>query len=378
MTKHVEEALNMFTRNETFEDRVLELAAERAKAEVQRAPDLMSEAAGRIARNEADALFKTKLQSQDFNEQVRQIVHDQAGEVLRQLSTITPEDVEVISRRIAEEMLGPLADSDQLTEKIAESVADRPTKAEVTDEIAKLRMDLMASQDFGEWIKDGVKSILDELGLGEGVEGLEKSLVSPEKVEKIARHEALTAAMDLLETKEFTRRIVALLEDDPVKTKVEEISGGAVSPDQLEQTADLQARNVFAEQIETPEFAEKVKSVMGGDDAKDLSKRLIERMDRIEKEALPAIVERLLEEKMGAVSGDAIAEKVGGMVQEAVAAKVDPAAMQQQIVDIAQENIKDIANTPGFKAMLDEKFKVVLNYLTKDVIPKQIKKIMGG
>jgi broad-specificity NMP kinase len=394
LKEEIENALSLYTKTEPFEERVLELAAERAKAEVSKAPEVMAEAAGRIARTEADALFKTKIQGPDFVEQVGELAGMAAKKTLNEASFITQDDVETIARKVTEESFGAegfdkkvkdlagevfgerIAAVEEkigsveekipaVEEKVTELVNTRPSKEELADEVGKVRQDIMASQDFAEWIKDGVKAILDELELGEGAAGLEKIFVSSEKVERIARHEALTAAMDLLETKEFARQVAALLDDGIVRDKIGEISGGSLDASEV--------KNVLLKELESPDVIEKVKAATGGD-AKELSQRLIERMDRIEKEALPAIVERLLTEKMGAVSEEAIEGKVGEMISQ----QLKPEDMEAQILKVAQDNIKDIANTPGFKAMLDEKFKVMMKYLTADVIPKQIRKLMGG
>jgi len=453
--ERIQTALGLFLKSGSFEERVLQLAAERAKAEVARAPDLMSEAAGRIARQEADSLLKAHTRSQEFAELVKQVARTVAAEVMAAQPRLTSEDVEVIARRVAEESAAALAGSEPVREKaaaIAREVVDKAladqgfdakvkaiaraeagalprvspeemskaldakageldarlkaleaklgagvdekvaalakkldelaksavTKEALAEGIAAGRRELMTSQDFAGWIKDGVLAILQEIGLGGGLEGLEKALVTQDKVEKIARHEALTAAMDVLETKEFTRRIVTLLDEKAVRTKIEQLAGGAISPEQVAETAELQARNVFAASLESDEFAEKVKAIAGGGDGKEIAKKLMERMEKIEKEALPALVEKILAEKVGDVSADSIGAKVEEAVQKGLAGKVDPEAIKQQVVQIATGSIREIANSPEFKAMLDEKFKVMMNYLTQDVIPKQIRRLMGG
>ena len=380
MKEEIEKALASYTKTEPFEERVLELAAERAKAEVAKAPEVMSEAAGRIARTEADALFKTKIQGPEFVEQVGELAGLAAKQTLNEASFVTQEDVETTARKVVEESFGEEGFDKKVKdlagevfgerikaveEKVTELVNTRPSKEELADEVGKVRQDIMASQDFAEWIKDGVRAILEELELGEGVAGLEKVFVSSDNVEKIARHEALTAAMDLLETKEFTRRVSALLDEGSVRDKISEISGGALDASEF--------KNVLLKELESPDVIEKVKAA-GGGDAQELSNRLVERMERIEKEALPAIVERILTEKMGAVSEESITAKVGTMITQ----HLQPEAMEAQILKVAQENIKDIANTPGFKAALDDKFKVMMKYLVADVIPKQVRKLMGG
>jgi hypothetical protein len=421
----------------------------------------MSESAGRVARQEAGALFKTHLRSREFGDQVKGLVRDAAQELADSMPQLSAEDAEVIARRVAEESMGSLAESEVLREKIeahakktvegslsgkgfdehikkvAQEVAnatphvkpedlekalaektktleqqakkleetlgaltgkldeslagkvsealakveeiakDRPTKDEIAAEMDKQRQALMTSQDFGEWIKDGAKAALEEVGLADGMAGIKKAVLGADKVEKIARHEALTASMDVLETKEFTRRIADVLDEKVVRKKLQQVAGG--DPDQMEQTAELQARNVFAELLESPEFSEKVTGLAGGsEEVKEVGQKLVERMDAIEKEGLPGLVEKLLTDKLSGVAPDAIAEKVQATVQEAIAGKLDPEALQQQVVEIAKSSIRDISNSPDFKAMLDGKFKVMMNYISQDVIPKQIKRLMGG
>lgn len=455
LEERIQAALGLFLKSGPFEERVLSLAAERARAEVERAPDLMSEAAGRIARQEADLLLKAHVHSQEFLELVRQTARDVTAEVLAAQPKLTSEDVEVIARRIVEESAAGLADSEPirtkaaaiaqeaiqkafgaegfdakvkalaraeadslprvkpedlskaldakageldsrlkaleaklasgLDEKLAEVAKklDELTKAAATKEdlaegIAASRRELMTSPDFAGWIKDGVMAILREIGLGEGIHALEKSLASEDKIEKIARHEALTAAMDVLETKEFTRRIITLLDDKAVRAKLEQIAGSAVSPEQVEQIAELQAKNAIVAAMESEEFSEKVKALADTAGSKDLAKKLMERMEKIEKEALPALVDTLVSEKLGGLSETSIGAKVEAEVQKGLAGKLDPEAIKQQIVQVAAGSIREIANSPEFKAMLDEKFKVMMNYLTQEVIPKQIRRMMGG
>jgi broad-specificity NMP kinase/uncharacterized protein (UPF0335 family) len=397
--EEVQAALARFLKDSAFEDRVLELAAERAKAEVERAPDLMSETAGKLAREAADSLLKTHMRSAEFSELVKTQAREVVSQALETGPGLSQEDVEVIARRVADESLGSLADSDILREKItsvagevaesalgpklaevvakAEQVAQAAASAEdveakVKEAIVESRRELMTSEDFGEWIKDGARAALEEAGLGGGIEDLQKKLVTPDKIEKIARHEALTAAMDVLETKEFTRRIAAVLDEKAVRAKVEEISGGA---EDLEEKLSLQVQNAFAEGLESGEFAEKVEELAGGSGAQ---KALIERVERMEKEALPALIEKAVSEKLGAASEEGISAKIDEALGAALSTKLDAAAIQQQVMQMVGASIKDISNSPEFKAMLDGKFKVMMNYISQDVIPKQIKRIMGG
>ena len=484
-------AFSSLVKQEVFEERVLELATERAKAEVQNAPDLMSEAASKIAREAADSLFKTHLRSKDFAKQLKGMTRDVVNEVAADIQMISAEDVEVIARRVGEESLTTLAESDVLREKmeslgkeivaqalsaggldekvktISQGVAnatphvtpeqlegtvqqldgrtkaleektgaglqeaatrlderiaaldeklgtglaettkaleDRTkalegklseglgekvasaltrldemssgvaTKKELEDSIIESRRELMTGGDFGEWLKDGIATVLSEAGLsGERMDELEETFVTGEKAEKLARHEALTAAMDMLETKEFTRRVVELLGDEDVREDIPGFGGGG-------EDLDLQMKSALAEQLESSEFTDKVKEISG--DAGDAQNQLVARLDKIEKEALPALIDSVmaekLTEKLGGIAPEALEASIGTKVQEALAAHLDMEALNKQILEIAQQSIGKIANTPEFKEMLDGKFKIVMNFLSKEVIPKQIRRQMGG
>ncbi|MHC4247830.1 MAG: hypothetical protein ACYS9X_01750 [Planctomycetota bacterium] len=399
----IETALGRFLKEEPLEERILSLAAERAKAEVGRAPDLMAEAASKIAREEADALLKTHTRSQEFSEQVKQLARASAGEIVESLPSLGQEDVEVIARRVADESLASLAESDVLREKIegkakeivdgalstagfddkargiAQEVTDkaleerraavdekladaaakvedvlstRPTKDELSEAVIQVRTDLMTNEDFGTWIKDGALEAIKGAGLAGNVQDLEKKLLTKERVERIARHEALTAAMDLLEKKEFTRRIAEVLDEKPVRKKLEEVGGGS-KPGDLEETVALQAKNAFMELLDGNEFAGKVTELAGASGGGGDAAQLEERVGKIQ-EALPGLVDKIL------------------------ASKLDPKALQEQMSKIAESSISDIANSPVFKEMLEAKFKAIMTYLTQDVIPKQIRRMVGG
>jgi hypothetical protein len=459
----IETALGRFLKEEPLEEKILSLAAERAKAEVDRAPDVMAEAASKIAREEADALIKTHTRSQEFSEQLKQLVRASAGEIVENIPRLEQEDVEIIARRVADESLASLAESDVLREKIedkakeivdealstagfddkaravAQEVVDaaprvspeqfeealgevrktldeklgeslderqkavdeklsaatakieemantgatdealaevtakveeklaevtakveemvntRPTKEDLSDAVMQVRTDLMTNEDFASWIKDGALEAIKGAGLAGNVQDIEKKLLTRERVERIARHEALTAAMDLLEKKEFTRRIAEVLDEKPVREKLAELGGGGGTPDGLEDTVALQSKNTFMELLDGQEFADKVKELGGGGGGGDAASaaQIEERIGKLQ-EALPTLVDKIL------------------------AAKLDPAALQQQMSKVAESSIGDIANSPVFKEMLEAKFKAIMTYLTQDVIPKQIRRMMGG
>jgi hypothetical protein len=403
VSEAIEKALGRFLKEEPLEERILSLAAERAQAEVGRAPDLMAEAAAKIAREEADALLKTHTRSQEFSEQVKQLARASAGEIVESLPSLGQEDVEVIARRVADESLASLAESDVLREKIegkakeivdgalstagfddkaraiAQEVTDkaleerraavdekladaaakvedvlstRPTKDELSEAVIQVRTDLMTNEDFASWIKDGALEAIKGAGLAGNVQDLEKKLLTKERVERIARHEALTAAMDLLEKKEFTRRIAEVLDEKPVRKKLEELGGGG-APEGLDDTIALQAKNAFMELLDGNEFAGKVTELAGGAGGGGDAAQLEERVGKIQN-ALPGLVDKIL------------------------ASKLDPKALQEQMSKIAESSIGDIANSPIFKEMLEAKFKAIMTYLTQDVIPKQIRRMMGG
>ena len=219
------------------------------------------------------------------------------------------------------------------------------------------------------------------------VADLEKKLVTRERVEEIAAAAALDvlkfyesevkkatqAAEEMtgaLEKREFARRVAASFEDRACRRSLDELVV-EVAQDEVQRALQEKVADAIAERIEDPEFAEKLKGPAGASEeiSKQLegaSKRLAERLDRIEQEALPQLVEELL--------GKRLDEKLDQKLDD----KLDADALEQKVIEAAKGAVRDIANIPEFKAMLDEKFKVMMNYLAKDVIPKQIKRMTGG
>jgi len=431
MEQAINEGLSRFVKTEPFEEKVLALATERARAEVRRATEMMQEAAGRLARQEAAALFKTQMRSPEFVEQVKSFAAAASQEAIETVTGRLTELNNSVDARVAEKLkaveaklaevsgsveagmgeklkaveakLAEVSDSVEagmgeklkaVEAKLAEvsgsveaglaeklKAVEEKSAARLTEEIARSRGELMTSKDFSDWLKDGALAALTDAGFDARLADLEKASVNEGRIAKVAKQEAEEAALAVLDSKEFKRRIADLMDDRVIRSKIEEIGGG-VTPEQLEQTADLQARNVFAEQIDSAEFAEKVKAVAGSGGAEESAKKLMARMEKIEKDALPQLVEKLVAEKataqLGAASPEAIQARVEESVQHSLAAKINPQALQQHVMQIAQGEIAKIANTPEFKAMLDGKFKLLTDYLAQEFIPKQIRKLMGG
>ncbi len=204
---------------------------------------------------------------------------------------------------------------------------------------------------------------------------LEKKLITRERAEEIAAAAALdvlkvyeievkkaTRAAEemrtVIEKREFARRVAASLEDRVCRKSLDELLVDIVQ-DEVERALAEKVADAVAAQLEDPEVAKKLQAQASGgegesgedDKLEQFSQRLAARLDKIEQEALPQIVKGQLDERLG--------QKPKG----------DPGAPGV---------VRDIANTPEFKAMLEEKFKVMMNYLVGDVIPKQVKRLMGG
>jgi hypothetical protein len=184
--------------------------------------------------------------------------------------------------------------------------------------------------------------------------------------------------MDLLEKKEFARSIADVLELKPIRKKLAEIAGDSVSADDVSKTVTKEAKGVFTELLDDPKFAKKLKAAAGGgDEVKEATKKLVDRVKKIEN-ALPALVKKMLKDTLGETPSGPSSKDIEEAVENAVASKIDAKALQAQVTQIAANSVKDISNSADFKAMLDGKFKVMTNYITKELLPKQIKRIMGG
>lgn len=232
---------------------------------------------------------------------------------------------------------------------------------------------------------------------------LEKKLVTKERAEEIAAASALDvlkfyekevrdateAARELtraFEKREFARRVAASLDDRAIRRTLDDLVVETIQ-DELEQAVGQKIKDAFSSQLEDPEFAGKLKEIAGGGEAdQEFAKELAERMDKIEQEALPQLVEKLLDKKLDEKLDEKLDKKLEenldavpvGAIVESAAEELDTEAMQQRVLEVARGSVREIVNTPEFKGVLDDKFKVMMNYLTQDVIPKQIRRMMGG
>lgn len=246
-------------------------------------------------------------------------------------------------------------------------------------------------------------------GLALSAEELDRRYVTREKAEEIAAGAALDVLKlyeteakravesveeltQALETREFARKVAQSLGTGACRKALQETVGDIVHFE-FEEALDSQARKVFTSQLETPKFAEKLKEIAGASQEVDrASQRLAARLDKIEHETLPQRMETLfvqkLQDKLGDVSPEAIIEKFDGKALEKQFMKLSKSAVRDAMSSpefraVLEESlfnaaVSNIANTPEFKALLDEKFKTMIEYLSEDVIPKQVERLGGG
>jgi hypothetical protein len=245
--------------------------------------------------------------------------------------------------------------------------------------------------------------------LARKVDGLEREIVTRDKAEEIAAGAALDvlklyeekakraveSVEDLtraLEKREFARSVAESLSTGVCRKALQETVGDIVHFE-FEEALETKARKVFVSQLGTPRFAEKLKQIAGASEEIDrASQRLAARLDRIERETLPERVEMLfnqkLQDKLGDLSPEMIAEKLDGKVLEKQLMKLSGDAVRDvmtsaELKAVVEESLfhaamTNIANTPEFKALLDEKFNAMLEYISRDVIPKQVERLGGG
>ena len=245
--------------------------------------------------------------------------------------------------------------------------------------------------------------------LARKVDELERKLVTREKAEEIAAGAALDvlklyedqakraveSVEDLtraFEKREFARSVAESLSTGVCRKALQETVGDIVHFE-FEQALETKARKVFVSQLGTPRFAEKLKEIAGASEEIDrASQRLAARLDRIESETLPERVEMLFNQKLQ--------DKLGDLSPEMIAEKLDPKVLEKQLMKLSGDAVRDVmtspelkavveeslfhaamtnvANTPEFKALLDEKFNAMLEYISQDVIPKQVERLGGG
>ena len=245
--------------------------------------------------------------------------------------------------------------------------------------------------------------------LARKVDELERKLVTREKAEEIAAGAALDvlklyedqakraveSVEDLtraFEKREFARSVAESLSTGVCRKALQETVGDIVHFE-FEQALETKARQVFVSQLGTPRFAEKRKEFAGASEEIDrASPRLAARLDRIESETLPERVEMLFNQKLQ--------DKLGDLSPEMIAEKLDPKVLEKQLMKLSGDAVRDVmtspelkavveeslfhaamtnvANTPEFKALLDEKFNAMLEYISQDVIPKQVERLGGG
>ncbi|MHC4249793.1 MAG: hypothetical protein ACYS9X_11760 [Planctomycetota bacterium] len=235
---------------------------------------------------------------------------------------------------------------------------------------------------------------------------LEQKLITREQTERIAAgaaldvlkvHEsemreavkAIEEATAILEKRTFARKVAESLRTKVCRAEIEELVGDTVHYES-EQAFEAKAKDIFSSQLETPEFARRLREIAGAAKEVDTaSRRLATRLDRIEQEALPQRVEKLFNEKLE--------EKLGDVSAEAIVAKLDDQILEQLLLGLArgaindimnssefrsmldesllQATMRDVINTPEFKAILDERFKAMADFLSEDVVPKHIERL---
>ena len=359
----VETTKGLEERTNALEGKVGEGLQETAKQMDERVEHI-SERIRALEEKFGAELVETTKELQERTNALEEKLSEGLAEAARSLEERTSALEGKLSEGLGDKVASALARLDEMSSGV-------PTREELEQKIVESRRELMTNEDFGEWLKDGMLAVIKEIGLGEGVADLEKTFVTPESAQKISRDEALGAAMDMLETSEFSRRLVELMSDEEFREEIPALGGGGGGGEELDQ----QVKNVLAEQLESDEFAGKVKDITGGGDMK---KDLVARVEKMEKEALPTLVGKMLSEKLGGVTPEALEANIGAKIQEVLASKLDPEALNKQILEIAQGSIAQIANTTEFKAMLDGKFKMMMNYIAQDVLPKQIRRLMGS
>jgi enamine deaminase RidA (YjgF/YER057c/UK114 family) len=235
---------------------------------------------------------------------------------------------------------------------------------------------------------------------------LERKLVDKERVEAIAAGAALDVLKlyekDIREAMEATREVGRTLEKRAFARKVAESLSSLVCRKAIEEpiadvvhyeferAIEARAQDVFAAELQTPKFAKCVREISGASkDIESASRRLGRRLDQIEQEALPKRLEKLFNEKLE--------QKLGDVSPEAIAQRLDTTALRRQMLSLARDTMQDlltsgelravindsifqaamtnIVKMPEFKALLDEKFKIMTDYLAEEVIPKRVKRL---
>ncbi|MBN1807494.1 MAG: hypothetical protein JW909_00375 [Planctomycetes bacterium] len=210
-----------------------------------------------------------------------------------------------------------------------------------------------------------------------------------EKIEKIAKREGMQAVIQIFDSDEFAKRVAGVVGE----------GGGGGGGGLSEEALQHEVRGAMVELMESDLFMEKINMALmqqgagGGEGgaggagveqvasmiketADQIRSDLAERMEKVEK-VLPDIVGKIVAEKGGGADPKLIEEQVTAIVADKVLGdKLDPEVIQAEIKNQTPEVVREIANSDEFKVLLDDKFKVILNYLKQDVIPKQVKKLM--
>jgi hypothetical protein len=327
------------------------------------------------------------------------------GEIARALGLVRPDDVEEAVRRQGKRggaaRIGDiLVEQGKMSDEDVSRVLDEQKEAESAE--------LMSPEEVERFLESRKGRPTLE-GLARRIAELERRLVTRGRAEEIAAsaaldvlklyesevREAVEAGKEMtkvLQRREFARKVAESLPTRVCRRELEEIVADMVHFE-FENALDERAKGVFASELETPRFAQKLQEIAGARREVDAaSRRLAERLDRIEREALPERLERLFNEKLR--------EKLGDVSAETIAARLDGRALEQQMLQLAQSTVheivntpvfrsmlddslfqaamRDVVNTPQFKSMLDDKFKAMSEYLSREVIPKHVERLKSG
>ncbi len=319
--------------------------------------------------------------------------------VLQDVPRLTPDDVTGIASGVASQAAKSALASDEWAERV-KAIADETVSR------------------FGETIDQSITSLTEGLLKGDALDEKVRSVGGDmltefrEDLKHSVLEEVGPAVTATIMSEGFAGRVGELIDEktraaagsavDEIRSAVEELKAHA--PEDALEEAKKAAKAEVAETVSSERFLEVVKEAIKRSGGADLDEERVVELARaqvlevqesnpppLDEEKLVGVVWGQLlkafegeEFKKAAAEagGTGMEEKIGELVKEAVAEKLgsglDPAMLENVLRQAAPAAVKEIAKSDEFKKTLDDKFRLIMRFLTEDVIPKTVKKLTGG